>query len=206
MFISQNALFMHIPRTGGSFVKKTLRDHGNVDIHSTLRVNLKKAMDPHFSLGRIPDICKHKKDIWTCVRNPVDHLHSFWACRWTIFLPKGYRELRDVYHPLFEESFAAFVEKYLEHSPGNLSLRYREWLTDKDPLTGEDCYPAVEYFLKTENLEADLLRVGKELNFRLPENFGPKYNSSPRKDDNLPKSLRKQLMDAEADMMNTFNY
>jgi hypothetical protein len=196
MFVAQNSLFMHIPRTGGSFVKKTLRAHGNVDIHSSLGVNVK----PHFSLSRIPDICKHKKTIWTCVRNPVNHLHSFWACRWTIFLPKGHRELRDIYRPLFEKSFAAFVEGYLEHSPGSLSLRYREWLTEGDS------YPAIDHFLKTENLEADLLRVGKELNFKLPESFGPKYNSSPRKDDNLPESLKQQLMDAEADMMNTFNY
>jgi hypothetical protein len=196
MFITQNALFVHVPRTGGNFIKKTLRSSGNLDVHDKFKSHILK---PHFSLELIPDAVRGDRVIWTCVRNPVDHLHSFWACRWKIFLSRPHKELATLYEQLFDESFTTFVEKYLENSPGNMSARYREMLT----LGGS--YPAVDHILKTENIESDLREVGKKLNFKLPNNFS-KYNSSPRENRTLPESLKKQLMDAEADMMNTFNY
>jgi len=197
MYITQDAAFIHMPRTGGSFIKQTLHDLGIKNQPSPYKAHIGiKLINSKF-----PD-----RKLWTSVRNPIHHLRSFWACRWSIFMTpiNGQGGFDHFYGS--DCSFIEFIETYLENYSGTLSKWYRK------KLTLDNRYPALDYFVKTEDLPNGLIPVLKNLEYPITKEqkrkikASKKVNAYYKKGGSLPKSLKHEIIKAEQDLITTFGY
>lgn len=113
--ILKNGVFIHIAKTGGSWVAELLRQQGLVTAATgRSHVNLQQTISEVPSATGLP--------AFTFVRHPVTWWKSYWAYR----MKTGW----DVNHPVDKVSqsdvFEDFIRKMLELQPGYLSRRYRE--------------------------------------------------------------------------------
>lgn len=113
--ILKNGVFIHIAKTGGSWVAELLRQQGLVAA-ATARshVNFKETISEVPAAAGLPS--------FAFVRHPVTWWKSYWAYR----MKTGW----DPNHPVDKvsqsEVFEDFIRKMLDRAPGYLSRRYRE--------------------------------------------------------------------------------
>lgn len=139
--------FIHIPKTGGSWVRAALRNSkiSLVEPIKTLKHSLPEevSMPANFTFA--------------FVRNPWDWLRSWWAYRMTT-------NWRDANEPLDikckSSNFNEFVDRVLEHFPGVCTYSYQRFLGAN--------FDAIDFIGRTENLAEDLqkaLQLADEKNF-----------------------------------------
>lgn len=140
------SLFIHIPKTGGSWVRKAIRRAGILtdEIIPTAMI----GEDWHAMMGHASPLQLHIGDRFrfAFVRHPLSFYQSYWCFKmrtgWTT------ESAFDVQHS--SEDFATFVRSVLKANPwGWLTLMYTRML-------GEH-FDAVEYIGRTERLADDLV-------------------------------------------------
>jgi len=171
LVLSNGAIFLHIPKTGGNWVRQVLEDQGllagelghkHCDIDRVL-------YDPYLTAN----VRDHKK--WQKSGQPPIYEHPFTFCfvrhplswyeSWFRYMTK--RKWNDWplrkgpydWHPCHElnttasDNFSEFIKKVLEYTPGYLT-RMVSWYTKR----------GVSYIGKQESLAEDMIKVLSMMN------------------------------------------
>lgn len=114
LLLAPRALFLHTPKTGGTFVVTALSELGIVAARPRF---LRHRYRDH---PRLVDVKLHrrlprKRFTFGFVRYPPDWWRSYWAYR----MQTGW--VRELDHAIQATDFATFVEKVLRHTPGGAS-------------------------------------------------------------------------------------
>lgn len=155
------AEFLHIPKTGGMYVKNILDAAGLIDrsighkhsdwFHTIYYDRLGCGRDLVWTILRMA-LNKIKKEgaksrfRFCFVRNPLSWYESFWRYSKSIGSP-----IYKYPHPLekicscYDDDFNCFIEKSLDICPGFVSEMYLRFV-----------YPDISFVGRTENLEEDL--------------------------------------------------
>lgn len=131
---------MHVPKTGGSWVKKAIIASGIN--HKDYRID----GDPHLVLKQCPVPEKFK---FAFVRHPVQFYRSYWQFKMT----NGWDKKNPIDMECKSENFNVFVRKILDKYPG----RYGDALVE---FVGEE-KEEIEFVGKYENLVDDLIAALK---------------------------------------------
>ena len=180
----RKTVFLHIPKTGGTWVSAVLRKLCIVHEETTRR--------PHM---RWPEILADPKmSAWrglkpfAFVRNPVSWYRSYWAYKNRMGWEKG----NWIDEACSADTFAMFVLKCITKHPGLLGQMYERHTN------------GVETVGRFETLREDLLRILKaERVGELPDI--PPINASPSLPE-CPPDLARAIEEAEADTMKRWGY
>jgi len=137
-----HSIFFHIPKTGGSWVRRAIVNAG-IPANEVMGQNFYDKRSIHTVLDTLyhafpVDVHAHGKFRFTFVRHPLTWYQSMWAHHAHI----GWSS--DYYSRPY--TFGAFVEHTLNMRPAHLSLVYR-------------FYGDVEYIGRTETLADDLVHA-----------------------------------------------
>jgi len=190
MLILPRSCFIHVPKTGGSWVKRAILASGLVARAYEL------DGDPHIGIAQCP--CPEKFR-FAFVRHPLDLYRSYWqykmTCGWDVKNPLDMACRSLVFH--------GFVGNVLDRFPGV----YSQALVD---FVGEAEHP-IEFIGRFENLEDDLVTAltlaGESfdedaIRAESPYNVSDKRKHPAEYTDQLEAMVR----EAEAYAMNRFNY
>lgn len=81
MIITDNFVFIHIPKTGGTFVTSILEELHKKTEQNHFDTAKENNADKHSLLGAIPDE-ECNKPVLICTRDPFDHLISMYEFKW----------------------------------------------------------------------------------------------------------------------------
>ena len=221
LLLRSGAVFLHIPKTGGTWVTQMLRDNGLVrcrfshkhaDLQRVLESprlyryqNLKRCFrfGPNWYSG-IPGAFK-----FCFVRNPLDWYQSWWAFMsqhdWPNFAPLDRNGVRQ-WHPTAElediqdNDFTRFLQNVMRTQPGFASRMFAAFAT-----------PETNFVGRQENLVEDLIRVLHILNERFDED---RIRNSVRINVSRPRrgrptwrpEDRQRIAELERDAMQRYNY
>ena len=165
----KKALFLHIPRTGGTWVGAAMHLIG-VPLHNWGRVcemyrPRKHTILPHFRV----DLLVRVDYVFTMVRHPVDYYVSIWrlTTRCEKIGPKRMKRLAfDLGDPAvineavirWKPDFEEWLEEMLDEEPGWVTRWYERYV---GPPRGEFCH----YVGRTETVESDVGAVMHELGY-----------------------------------------
>jgi hypothetical protein len=164
--VSSNALFLHIPKTGGSWVEHVLPRLG-IEIEQP--VTIPGVTFRHSLLPMFRDEYLFK---FTFLRHPLSWYESWWkfqAGTWTDFEP-------GVWHPqrclekCRSDDFSEFVRRCIENEPGYVSRMY-EWYIGPAGFEYVDFIGRYEYLVK--DLACVLEKLGHEVDFEILRQFQP---------------------------------
>lgn len=115
--VTEKALFVHVPKTGGTWVRRAIaaagiraEESGPFDVHD------------HYGLLDLPSYLVADRFTFGYVRHPVSWVQSRWA--WAVrsgFPSKVVSEPKAAGHWMadcWSDEFPTFVERYLERHPG----------------------------------------------------------------------------------------
>jgi len=190
MLILPHACFLHVPKTGGSWVKKAIKAAGISASEFSL------AGYTHVGLSQCPCPEKFK---FAFVRHPVSLYRSYWQFKMTT----GWDARNELDMACHSQDFQEFIRKVLELYPGV----YGRSLND---FVGEPGHE-IEFVGRYENLVEDLIRAlhlaGEQFDEAAIRNLPP-YNVSDKK--NAPAiyspELEAAVRDAEKSVMERFGY
>lgn len=165
-----NSVFIHVPKTGGSWVRAAIantgmrcEESGPFDVHD------------HYGVFDLPAHLVRDRFTFGFVRHPVDWIKSRWA--WGMlsgFAEKIQREPAAMGHWMaacWDEDLSQFVSKYLDLCPGvatSTMLRMLGWRYT--PLGWEPTGCAVDFIGKYADLVADTMTA-----LRNAREFGISY-------------------------------
>ena len=176
------ATFLHIPKTGGTWVTKVLQENSLVArMFADKHADLTRALFPlTFATGRttlrrfakkvllLPHVCSvYRSDFRFCfVRHPLGWYESFFKYQSGGGWPKWGDESDPIrgWHPnsvlngTSDEDFNRFVRKVVAKRPGYVTEMYG-WYT----------YPRIDFIGKQERLADDLIAVLNHLNVNFDE-------------------------------------
>lgn len=181
LLLKNNAVFLHIPKTGGNWVTDVLRNEGLVvdELGMHKHIDMQRLLnygDYHPTPSWLSPIAKkiHAKRtklnpdyIFCFVRNPFHWYESWWQ-----YMSQPKRDWRDYgeagnphkWHPnaplngLGGSSFNAFVKNVIQKHPGYVTELY-SWYTE----------PPINFIGKQESLCNDLIHALKTLNLDFDE-------------------------------------
>ena len=193
LFKQPEAVFIHIPKTGG----KTVRALWGGDIKAQV------------SKGVMPDEWKDKYT-FAFVRHPQTRLISAYNMfsKGTKHIESGVVVSRRV-APLKDISFEDFVKKMFEEDD-----RDQKWSVTVHTLPMSDPYNLIKYadFIgKQEKFKHDIKLVALDAGLRLDDNF-PQVNVSEKDKtsmevwDDLPANLKNKVLDYYEEDFAAFNY
>jgi len=201
--ILPHSAFIHIPRTGGTWVTCAIKscgikykksgkpeDYGVKTIHHTL-----EQAKPWFG-NRIA---------FSFVRNPLTYLQSCWS-------RSHWPSLSDHYDINKSESFTEFVEAYLEYCPGSVSSLFDRF-TGIFSSTGH----SINYLGKYENQPHDLIRFLKEAGetfdeqiirteWKTPKRVRSRRSECAEKIKYGSKKLMRQVLEADKPIVTLCDY
>lgn len=146
------SLFLHVPRTGGSTVRKVVQDLGlavaevRCDHHVLTKQSIKSACCMHNTLSEIGYEYLDLQDRFTFafVRHPLTWYQSYWSLR-TYHNSWEWDNRIDM--KLKADTFTQFLQNVLEHFPGRASFMFERFFKDSVPL---------DFIGRYERLEEDL--------------------------------------------------
>lgn len=163
MLILQNSCFLHVPKTGGLWVKKAIIESNLVCHHYTIDNN------EHVELKDCPCLEKFK---FAFVRCPTDFYRSYWQYKMTYEWDSN----NPFYMECQSNNFHKFIRNVLEKFPG----AYSQWVTN---FVGQE-KNEIEFIGKFENLVGDLIfalnMAGETFDEEFIRNFPP-YNVNNKK-------------------------
>ncbi len=196
--IQANALFLHIPKTGGTWVEEALKACG---IATEYAPALDTVSWRHPLRGHLTQSFRFA---FTFVRHPLSWYESWWKFQarvWTRYEPEVWHPQR-VLERCAADDFSTFVRLCLEHEPAYVSRLY-EWYI------GPPGLEFVDLICRYENLADDLVRVLRLLGYdfdeaalrgQAPANVSRKYAGEPVWD----PELRRCVLEVEAPAIRRF--
>lgn len=140
------AVFMHVHKTGGSWVRQVLRETG---------VAGREIGGTHAQLCKV-QIKEPDAQTFGFVRDPYDFLRSYFSHRHR----QGWIDIdRELDRKCQASSFSRFLDLYLENIPGWVGAWYEAYV-------GEATFVG-----RKENLRADLCAALRKLNVEYDENY-----------------------------------
>jgi len=193
-----DALFLHIPKTGGCWVEQAL-------IQARTRNELPATIPGVTWRHSLLSMFKRRyRFVFTFVRHPLSWYESWWKFQagiWTIFEP-------GVWHPqrclerFQANDFSEFIRLCIKHEPGYVSRMY-EWYI------GPEGYEFVDFVGRQETLVDDLTLVlnmlgeafdHEQLFAVAPVNVSRKVHGEPVWD----PALKRQILELEAPAIRRF--
>jgi len=181
-----SAIFLHIPKTGGTWVtnyfRETGMDHGNKEL----------ALQAHINGLALKEIIPHTEDLVFCfVRHPLTWYRSYWEMRKIVADRKaGFLDT------VVDLPFQEYIRRIIQDDPGHLTQRFKDY-TDRCRFIG-----------KQENLREDLDTLLKYLRFP----YNRKYLFKKDRENVLPSNqkytyeLASAIMKAEKGIIEKYNY
>ena len=196
--IQANALFLHIPKTGGTWVEEALKAGGIATEYAQAldTVSWRHALRYHLT--------QNFRFAFTFVRHPLSWYESWWKFQagiWTRYEPGVWHPQR-VLERCAADDFSAFIRLCLEHEPAYVSRLY-EWYIGPP---GLEC---VDLVCRYEDLADDLVRVLRRLGYdfdeaalrrQAPANVSRKLAGKPVWD----PGLRQRVLELEAPAIRRF--
>jgi len=108
MIITDRFVFLHVPKTGGTFVTSILEELHEKTGDNHLDTSKENFLDKHSLLGAIPDE-EIDKPVLICVRDPFDHLISMYEFKWWYEDKDGF-----FLHEKVKEKFPSFPDLSFE--------------------------------------------------------------------------------------------
>ena len=138
MLILPNSCFLHIPKTGGTWVTRAIEKSG------IPTYDIRIDGDPHIGLGHV--LCRDRFR-FAFIRHPLGLYRSYWQFKMTY----GWDERNPLDQSCHSDHFHTFVEQVLDRFPGFITTSLVGFL-------GED-YEQVDFIGKYENLVDDLIKA-----------------------------------------------
>ncbi|PTN12948.1 hypothetical protein [Nitrosomonas aestuarii] len=190
MLILPKSCFLHVPKTGGSWVKKAISAAGIVCKDYRISGN------PHIGLKQCP--CREKFK-FAFVRHPVSLYRSYWQFKMTY----GWDSKNQLDLACRSDNFHQFVRNVLTKFPGIYGYSLIEFVGETDE--------EIEFIGKYENLVNDLIfalkAAGEDFDEQSIRTLPP-YNVSDKT--NFPAVytdlLEVDVKKTEAMIMKRFNY
>lgn len=142
------ALFLHIPKTGGTWVEMVLPALG---IPTTLPATIDGVTYRHSPLPMLRDPFPF---VFTFVRHPLSWYESWWkfqAGSWTVFEPGNWHPQRCL-ERCRSDDFSEFIRLCIKHEPSYVTRMY-EWYI------GPVGFEHVQFIGRHERLADDLAQV-----------------------------------------------
>ncbi len=186
------ALFLHIPKTGGSWVESTLKAHGLGDEKVATIDGVTWRHAP------LPMLRQSFDFTFTFVRHPLSWYESWWkfqAGQWQIFEPGVWHPQRTL-ERCQSDDFSEFIRLMIRHEPGYVSRMY-EWFI------GPPGHDYVQFVGRQETLAGDLVevltRLGCEFDVEMVRQ-APRANESPKQmgEPVWDPGLRARVLELEA--------
>lgn len=204
MLITNKTGFLHIPKTGGIWVRDTLRQTS---------IYKKECGHPHDFYSNIKYNNKHKLKIFCFVRHPVSWFISHWA-HWKDNPQRKERNIKkmkagvDLYQK-YSKDFVDFLRiDDLKKSINIFCIKYRGWMIKFYEDYTKDC----DFIGKQENLREDLLfflqKAGEKLtkkDIELIKNYNKKNISSSR-NTILTKEQIALITESQKEVLKKYNY
>jgi hypothetical protein len=196
--VSANALFLHIPKTGGSWVEAALKRCGIETAYAPA------APGVTWRHHLMSDMTRSYARTFAFVRHPISWYESWWkfqAKHWHRF-EEGVWHPQRVLEACADDDFNGFIRRCLEREPGYVSRMY-EWYL------GPPGRSFVEMIGRYERLADDLVAVLRSLGYvfsettlreQPPENVSPKECGEPIWDE----GLRRRILESEAPALRRF--
>jgi len=190
MLILKHSCFLHVPKTGGTWVKQALKQ-GGVDYREFAFED-----DIHLGLSQCPCLDKFK---FAFVRNPATLYRSYWQYK----MGNGWDSRNPLERHCCSTSFHEFVEKVLRQYPGCCSRMFESFVGPE----GNE----IEYIGRYENLLENLLtalRMAGEafdesaIRRCPPQNVSDKHRFQAE----LTPELERSIMASEQDSVKRFAY
>ncbi|MGA0805740.1 MAG: hypothetical protein ACO3PV_04395 [Pseudohongiellaceae bacterium] len=138
MLILPRSCFLHVPKTGGSWVKQAILAAGiPAREHS-------RNGDTHLGLADCPDDCSFR---FAFVRNPLGLYRSYWQFKQTV----GWDPENELDRKCRADDFTRFVTKVLLAFPGVYARSLRDYVGPPET--------PIEFIGRFENLVEDLVRA-----------------------------------------------
>jgi hypothetical protein len=196
--LPSNALFLHIPKTGGTWVGQALA-HCGVALEQAETIAGVTYRHPV-----LPMVQLTHPFVFTFVRHPLSWYESWWkfmAGIWPIFEPGVWHPQRDL-EKCRSDDFSEFIRLCIEHEPGYVSRMY-EWYI------GPPGHEFVNFIGRHESLVEDLVRVllllGHQFDERALQNHQPENVSLKRCGEPIWDSrLKRRLLELEAPAIRRF--
>ena len=190
MLILPNSCFLHVPKTGGSWVKKAIIASGIK--YEDYRIN----GDPHIGLSECPVGNKFK---FAFVRHPVDLYRSYWQFKMTY----AWDVKNQLDMDCKSDDFNDFIRNVLNKYPRCYGDSLINFVGDRDH--------EIEFVGKYENLIEDLIIALKYAKEEFDEgalrNFSPNnVSDKTRFPANYTKELEDKVRRVEINVMQRFGY
>ncbi|TRX02896.1 sulfotransferase family 2 domain-containing protein [Candidatus Methylobacter oryzae] len=190
MLILQNSVFLHYPKTGGTWVRNAIAASGiNCD-------NFAIDENIHLGLKECPYQDKFK---FTFVRHPVNLYRSYWQYKMT----HGWDEKNPLDINCQSGCFQEFVRRVLDQYPGCYSKSFLDFIGHPDH--------EIEFIGRNENLVEDLITALRNAGETFDENAiktFPRQNVSNQSKfpANYSSQLESEVREAESIIINMFKY
>lgn len=173
------AIFLHIPKTGGTWVRGYFKDSNMLRREIGLE---------HINSG---DLEPTEDLIFCFVRHPLTWYMSYWECKQHISDRRG-----GYLDTIVDLSFHEFLNNILQTTPGYLTGFYRGYT--------ERC----RFIGKQENLKKDLNCLLKHLRILYDENalFGRQFENVVPSKQKYTIGLASDIMKAEKEIIEKYNY
>lgn len=181
------AIFLHIPKTGGTWVTNYFRETGLDHGHKEL------GLEAHIGGDRIRKIIGCTEDLCFCfIRHPLTWYRSYWQCKQELVPDRTGIWLNEIVDLPFQE----FIDSILQTNPG--------FLTNHFKIFTERC----RFVGKQENLKEDLNNLLKYL--RIPYNkdylFKRPFENVIPSDRKYTYELASAIMETEKGIIEEYDY
>lgn len=202
--ILTKSVFIHIPRTGGTWVRCILKNAG-LRNGETGRGEDYGVKTIHHSIGEAADWIPEGYKTFSFIRHPVTYLKSRWA-------RKSWPPMQEI---LGQEAmnelitFQQFAEYYLLYCPGSITELYKKMTGWRMDGTKDDIH--VDFIGKLENQPFDLINIldkcREDVPISLIHNEPPCHMSNYHNTDlSLCKDTILNILKAEEPICKTFQY
>lgn len=195
--ITDKCLFLHIPKTGGYFVRQAFK---------SCKISCQEIGGEH---DHFPHLLKLKpKEFWQSkfvfafVRHPL----SWYQSRWAFRMKHGWKPTHELDFNCASNNFDTFCRNVVNYKPsGWVSWEYKMYI--------EQCPKKCDFIGKTENIVEDTISAfrlaGEKFSEKIIRSIG-KVNDS-NLDDKLPSywasysdELRDMIINTECDAINKY--